>query len=37
MLKVIKDVPDSEEAWEYYSWLGSASGMRSSFPPLILQ
>ena len=22
MLKVIKDDPDSEEAWEYYTWLG---------------
>ena len=23
MLKIIKDDPDSEEAWEYYTWLGS--------------
>jgi len=23
MLKVIKEDPDSEEAWEYYTWLGS--------------
>ena len=23
LLKVIKEDPDSEEAWEYYTWLGS--------------
>ena len=23
MLNVIKEDPDSDEAWEYYTWLGS--------------
>ena len=36
MLKVIKEDPDSEEAREYYTWLGSKWN-ESSFPPLIRQ
>lgn len=33
MLRVIKEDPDGDEAWEYYTWLGSKWDEKF-FPPI---